>query len=212
MRIVCLSDTHGKHNLIQVPDGDILLHAGDFSGRGRLEEVKRFLDWFAALPHPHKVFIAGNHDFLAERQSQLFHSLIPDNCIYLENNAVEVAGLKIWGSPITPWFFDWAFNRHRGDEIRPYWDAIPNDVDILITHGPPNGILDRTASGQLVGCEELMVQIHRIKPVIHLFGHIHEAYGTAYVNEICFINGSNLNLAYQYVNKPVVVNEKGELR
>ncbi|HND88343.1 MAG TPA: metallophosphatase domain-containing protein, partial [Saprospiraceae bacterium] len=142
MRLVFISDTHSQHGSLQVPEGDVLLHCGDFSKRGELDEVGRFLEWFGAQPHLYKVLIAGNHDFLAEEQPDVFASLVPEGVIYLNDSGCRIEGVHIWGSPIQPWFFDWAFNRRRGPDIRRHWDLIPEDTDILLTHGPPYGILD----------------------------------------------------------------------
>lgn len=205
MKIVCISDTHGKHKQIELPDGDILIHAGDISGRGEIWQVESFLQWFSAQPHPYKVFIAGNHDFLAEQNATLFKELIPDNIIYLNDEGVEIAGIKIWGSPVSPWFYDWAFNRQRGEDIKRHWDLIPEDTDILITHGPVHGIRDLTFDRQQVGCEELRKLIWEIHPRLHICGHIHEAYGTSKVDGITFINASILDLKYQVAHSPVVI-------
>ena len=101
MRLVFISDTHSMHPWMSIPEGDILFHAGDFSKRGRPEEVRDFLDWYAALPHRVKIFIAGNHDFMAERDPQAFRAMIPDNLIYMEDSGTTVEGLRIWGS-LTP--------------------------------------------------------------------------------------------------------------
>jgi Icc-related predicted phosphoesterase len=204
MKIVCISDTHGLHEQVSIPEGDILLHAGDISKRGKEHEVVNFNHWLATLPHPHKVIIAGNHDFIFEQNPTLAQSLIT-NAIYLNDSMIEINGLKIWGSPISPWFHDWAFNRKRGNEIKKHWDLIPAEIDILITHGPPLGILDYTASGRTVGCEELAKTIIKIKPKIHLFGHIHESYGIVEVNQTTFINASILDLNYKVVNQAVVI-------
>ncbi|RMG76005.1 MAG: metallophosphoesterase [Bacteroidetes bacterium] len=205
MRIVCLSDTHNLHRQIPVPEGDLLLHAGDFTQRGEEDQTRDFLDWFAGQPHPHKVFIAGNHDFIAEEQPALFRSLIPEGVHYLENESIKVAGLQLWGSPVTPWFFDWAFNKQRGTEIGEYWAGIPAGLDILITHGPPYGIRDLNHEGKIIGCEALNHRVWEVKPRLHLFGHIHEGYGDARINYIHFVNASCLNLGYQYTNPPIVV-------
>ena len=205
MKLICLSDTHGLHAQIEVPPGDILLHAGDFSAMGTLAQVQQFLGWFADQPHRHKVFIAGNHDFLAERQPGLFRALLPDNCQYLENSATEVAGLRIWGSPITPWFFDWAFNRQRGADIRRYWDQIPEQVDVLLTHGPPYGIRDLNWQGTLTGCADLNQRVWEVAPALHVFGHIHEAYGVTEVNGTRFVNAACLDVQYWAVHAPIVI-------
>lgn len=205
MKIVLLSDTHNRHAFFEVPAGDLLLHAGDFSGKGRLDEVQAFLNWFAAQPHPHKVLIAGNHDFLAERDPAAFQALIPPGVTYLNDSGAEIGGIPIWGSPVQPVFFDWAFNRRRGAEIRQHWALIPPETQILITHGPPMGILDRTEQGQSVGCEELAFFVEKIKPRLHVFGHIHEGYGMMEKDGTTFVNASNVNLRYEPVNAPVVI-------
>jgi Icc-related predicted phosphoesterase len=204
MEIVCLSDTHGLHWQIDLPKGDIVLHAGDVSKRGKEHEIVEFNEWLGELPHQHKVMIAGNHDFLFEQQPKLAESLIT-NAIYLNDSLVEINGLKIWGSPVSPWYHDWAFNRRRGADIKRHWDLIPEGIDILITHGPPFGIMDFTFTGYMVGCEELTKAIARVKPKIHLFGHIHEGYGQVQTNDILYINASNLDLNYKAVNKVVVI-------
>lgn len=205
MKLVFLSDTHGKHGEIQLPEGDILIHAGDLSMRGKPPELQDFLEWFSTRPHPHKIFIGGNHDFMLERSSKAFSQLIPENCTYLLHETTVCEGIRIWGSPITPWFYDWAFNRRRGSDIRRYWDRIPADTDILVTHGPPMGVLDKTTRGEYVGCEELRLAIERVKPKIHVFGHIHEAYGEIQQGETLYLNASILNVRYQATNPPHVI-------
>ena len=204
MKIVFISDTHGKHDELKLPEGDMLIHAGDVSSRGTLPQVQQFLDWFEKQPFKYKIFIAGNHDFLAEREPYTFESLIPSNCIYLKNNGIEIEGIHIWGSPITPWFYDWAFNRHRGKPIAKYWEMIPKNTDILVTHGPPFGVLDKTVTGFTVGCEELDKKLKNLNVKIHVFGHIHEAYGVKKVGETTFINASILDINYKLSHKPVV--------
>lgn len=204
MRFVAISDTHGKHQF-DLPSGDVILHAGDVSSRGLKTEIERFLDWFSNLNYAYKIFIAGNHDFFFENAPQSeIQALIPDNVIYLNDSGVEIEGIKIWGSPIQPWFYDWAFNRQRGPAIQKHWDLIPEDSDIVITHGPVFGIHDRTMSGELVGCEDLLPVIQRIAPKVHLCGHIHEAYGTKQVGETLYINASILDLRYTIAHDPVV--------
>jgi Icc-related predicted phosphoesterase len=205
MRIVCLSDSHGQHRAVPIPPGDVVIHAGDVSKRGENEELADFLDWFGGLPHRYKIFVGGNHDFLLEDAPRDFARMVPDNCLYLNDSGVEIEGITVWGSPITPFFFDWAFNRHRGADIRKHWDLIPARLDILVTHGPPYGILDRTARGQRVGCEELLSVVERLRPRLHLFGHIHEAYGQVEMDGTRFVNASVLDLHYRRVNAPVVV-------
>lgn len=207
MKIILISDTHSQHGSFKLPEGDMVIHAGDFSKRGREEEVREFLDWYAALPHPHKVLIAGNHDFLAEREPEKFRGMLPENIHYLEDEEVVIEGIRIWGSPITPWFYDWAFNRHRGPDIARHWDPIPLNTDILVTHGPPYGILDKVIPrNEWVGCRDLMEKIAEVRPKLHVFGHIHEGYGQEKVGETHFVNASLLDIRYRPVNLPIVFN------
>ena len=205
MKILLISDTHGLHEQLELPDADMIIHAGDISGRGMLHEVQIFLDWFSNLPYRHKIFIGGNHDFLLEREPALFQSMLNDHLIYLEDSGIEIEGIKIWGSPITPFFFNWAFNRNRGADIRRYWDKIPDGLDFLITHGPPLGYGDQTVRGEQVGCEDLLVAIEQTKPRYHVFGHIHEAYGIFESKHTTFVNASMLDVKYRVKNRPVVI-------
>jgi len=204
MRIVCLSDTHGQHRRLRVPDGDLLLHAGDFSMAGRPDEIESFDRWLGTLPHPHKVVVAGNHDFLFEREPDRARALLV-NASYLQDGLLEVGGLRIWGSPWQPWFFDWAFNLPRGPELAAKWALVPGGVDVLVTHGPPAGILDRTANDEGVGCRDLARALERILPRLHVFGHIHESYGRLERDGTTFVNASNCDLKYQPAQAPIVV-------
>ncbi len=207
MKTVLISDTHSQHQKLELPKGDMLIHAGDVSKRGTVAEVHNFLEWFARQDFKYKIFVAGNHDFFFENaSSEEIEKAIPENVIYLNDSGVEIEGIKIWGSPIQPWFFDWAFNRQRGEAIAKHWALIPNDTDVLITHGPPFGILDKTARNINAGCEELMLKIDQLPNLkLHVFGHIHEAYGIQQKNNTQFVNASVLNLGYQLVNEAVVV-------
>lgn len=175
-RIVAIADTHGEHAELKLPDGDILIHAGDMTPRGTLKQLESVANWLRAQPHRHKLLIAGNHDFAMQRDAQnaraLFHGLT-----YLEDSEVTCEGLRIWGSPWQPWFHDWAFNLRRGADIDAKWKLIPEGVDVLITHGPPAGYGDKVWSGERVGCEDLTRHLDRVKPKVHFFGHIHEDRG-----------------------------------
>jgi Icc-related predicted phosphoesterase len=173
MRIVAMADTHGYHAQLQVPPGDLLVHAGDLTARGTLAQLAAVADWLRAQPHRHKVVIAGNHDFALQRSPAearaLFHGLT-----YLEDQAVTLDGVRLWGSPWQPWFHDWAFNLRRGPAIDAKWALIPEGLDLLVTHGPPAGFGDRCVDGERVGCADLTRQLSRAKPRFHLYGHIHE--------------------------------------
>lgn len=204
MKLVCISDTHGKHTQLKIPPGDILIHAGDFSSRGRASEIAAFHEWFCALPHPHKIVIAGNHDFMFEQEPQQARTLFP-HVTYLEDSGAEIRGLKFWGSPVTPRFFDWAFNRTRGADIARHWAMIAPQTEVLIVHGPPQGILDKVWIGGHVGCVDLKLAIAQIRPKMVIFGHIHEGYGTCRHDGILYINASSLNRLYQPTHPPIVV-------
>ncbi len=216
MRIVCVSDTHGRHAALAVPDGDLLIHAGDATMQGAPEEIERFDEWLGDLPHRFKVVIAGNHDRLFEERPEEARRRIR-SAVYLQDAEVLVEGLRIWGSPWQPWFLSWAFNLHRGAPLRAKWDRIPPGIDVLVTHGPPHGIRDRVQGvmarslglamghGPRVGCEELREAVRRVRPRLHVFGHIHEGYGREEVEGTIFVNASNCDEAYRPLNPPVVV-------
>jgi Icc-related predicted phosphoesterase len=175
-RIVAIADTHGEHSRLELPEGDILIHAGDMTLRGTMEQLGHVAQWLRKQKHQHKIVIAGNHDFALQRDPvnarALFHGLT-----FLEDSEVTVAGLRIWGSPWQPWFHDWAFNLRRGAEIDAKWKLIPEGIDVLVTHGPPLGYGDLVHRGERVGCEDLLRHLSRVKPKLHLFGHIHEDRG-----------------------------------
>jgi len=209
LKLVLISDTHGLHNQLRLPPGDVILHAGDVSSRGTEKEIVDFLEWFENLDYQHKIFIAGNHDFFFEKCStEKIAEIIPPSITYLNDSGVTIERIKIWGSPITPWFFDWAFNRQRGAEIKKHWDLIPDDTDILITHGPVHEILDKTTTGVAAGCEELLKKINKTNIQLHLSGHIHEGYGERMVNGVRYINASVLDVRYRQINAPVTLNFK----
>lgn len=204
MRFIAISDTHCRHN-IKLPKGDVLLHAGDISYKGQKYEIADFLNWFKSLKYPYKIFIAGNHDFFFENEKrEEILKLIPSSVIYLNDSALIINGIKIWGSPVTPWYFNWAFNRKRGTSIAKHWKLIPFDTDIIMTHGPVYGIHDMVLNGRHAGCMDLLEKVKEVKPQVFLCGHIHEAYGVTKQFGIKFINASLLNESYEHVNKPVV--------
>jgi Icc-related predicted phosphoesterase len=206
MKICCISDTHNKHNDIHVPECDLLIHAGDFTLKGSAGEIQAFNIWLGQQTQAkQKVIIAGNHDLLFEDHNRLATEMIT-NAIYLQDSGATVNGYKFWGTPWTPRFHDWAFNQDRGLSIRRFYDLIPEDTDILITHGPAYMIGDTTRIGDRAGCEDLYEYIEKIKPKLHIFGHIHEGYGLYPIQDTIHVNASSLNVAYQPTNKPLVFN------
>ena len=202
--IVAISDTHNHHQNVQLPKGDILIHAGDYSNIGTREDTIHFLDWFAAQPHAAKIFIAGNHDFYPDRFPEDFRNLIPPGIRYLQNELAIIDGIRIWGSPYTPYYGGMAFNKKRGKDSKAIWDLMPDHVDIVVTHGPPYGVLDQTYIYTHVGCEELKARIDQVKPRYHIFGHIHEQPGIEKKEETTYMNATQVNLFYQLTRKPLV--------
>jgi Icc-related predicted phosphoesterase len=201
-RIVAISDTHGMHRQLIVPEGDVLIHAGDLTAYGKLHEVADFNEWIGSLPHKTKIIIAGNHDWCFEGNDRNCRELL-SNCIYLRDESVVVDGIKYYGSPWQPKFNNWAFNLSTKKRAKK-WSEIPADTDVLITHGPPFGGMDLTEDGLPVGCKELSKVVNRIKPKVHVFGHIHECYGQTAYGVTRYVNASSCNARYQVVNKPLV--------
>jgi Icc-related predicted phosphoesterase len=195
-RLTFISDTHTKHEKLNgfLPGGDILLCAGDISSRGYKTELENFFKWFDGIDnYDHKIFIAGNHDFGFQDE-------------YLGIQDGDEPELKIWGSPWQPEFHNWAFNLPRGEKIKEKWDLIPNDVDILITHGPPFSKLDYVPYNNInVGCEELLLKVQEIKPKIHLFGHIHSGRNVVFSDGTLYVNAAILNDRYEFINKPITI-------
>jgi Icc-related predicted phosphoesterase len=208
MRLVLISDTHNLHKRLTIPEGDVVIHCGDATGTGEFREIASFLCWFDALPHMQKILVAGNHDFIFERDHDISKMLLSEHpgITYLEDSGCKIGRLRFWGSPWQPWFNNWAFNLPRnGERIREKWNGIPMDTDVLVTHGPPHGVLDQVApGGEHLGCEELAIRIHAVRPKVHCFGHIHGGAGCIKHNETVFINASICNEDYDPINPPTV--------
>ncbi len=208
--MVCISDTHGDHADVDLPAGDILIHAGDVTANGTEDEFARFLDWFSGQSFTHRVFIAGNHDSFLEEQPGRAQQLVAGTGVtYLNDSGCTLGGVRFWGSPITPRFCNWSFMRDSGDDINRHWLQIPDSTDVLITHGPARGILDqmhRTADEiEQTGCPSLMARIQEVKPGYHVFGHIHRCYGQEQHENTRFYNVSTMNQHYRISNAPVVI-------
>ncbi|MBI1852313.1 MAG: metallophosphatase domain-containing protein [Planctomycetes bacterium] len=208
MTLVAISDTHGMHESIALPPGDVFIHAGDLTRSGRIEEVVEFNRWLGSLPYRHRIVIAGNHDFCFERDAEACRRALT-HATYLQDQSAVVEGIRIYGSPWQPWFYDWAFNLRRGAEIKQKWDLIPMDTDVLLTHGPPAGFGDLTIAKERVGCADLLEAVRRVKPELHVFGHIHEGYGTFPGDVTTFLNASVCDVAYRPVNPPVTFHYAG---
>jgi Icc-related predicted phosphoesterase len=212
-RVVVISDTHLRHDGWDVPDGDILVHCGDHTVWGTVREVSAALEWFAALPHRRKVMVAGNHDFLFQRDLRtVWKMLVDKRMAYLQDNGIAMMGLRIWG---TPWSRtrsgDWAFNNDGGPGIQKAWEKIPEDLDLLISHSPPGGILDAAYDADTTGCPLLMEAVRRAAPKYHVFGHIHESYGRKVVGPTTFVNAAVCDLFYNPVNPAQIIDFPGRL-
>jgi Icc-related predicted phosphoesterase len=200
---------HALTKGLVVPDGDVLVIAGDICLCGQRAELKRFNHFLAGLPHPHKVFIAGNHDWpLYHASPRQIRSLV-NQATYLQDSGITINGIKFRGSPWQPAFFNWAFNLPIGKALADKWELIPEDTDVLITHGPPYQILDTLVSGKQVGCVDLKQAVERLKPKVHIFGHIHEGYGRLEQDGTTYVNASVCKVNYQPINPPIVVDLNG---
>lgn len=212
MRIVCISDTHNCNELIEVPDGDILIHAGDSLINGTAQELEAFITWYSSLPHKHKVLIAGNHDWLFQLLPAKAKGMLSPSITYLQDSSIDLMGLKFYGSPWQPRFYDWAFNLNRGPEMAEKWAMIPEDTEILITHGPPHGICDVVETkfgGSHEGCEELRRRVEQLSGngnlKLHIFGHIHSGHGVQEAFGLKFVNASICDEEYRPSQPPIVI-------
>lgn len=193
MRILHISDTHSKHYLLKnLPKADIIIHSGDTSFVGSESEVLDFLNWFCDLDYPHKIFVAGNHDdCLYDGQIEG----LPDNLYYLCHSGIEIEGVRFWGVPL---FMGDSFKEGRTEQIMA---QIPENTDVLISHGPPYGILDFDDNINY-GCQNLLKAVELVKPQYHLFGHIHANHGIQKIGQTTFVNSAIMNEMYEFVNKP----------
>jgi len=223
MRLVLVADTHDF--TVPVPDGDVLLHAGDLTMWGTEERTRAALAWLSSLRHPHKLLVAGNHDFFFDDRAPstfrgvdlartvTIEQMLLDfhNLTYLEDSGCVIDGIRFWGSPWQPRFDDWAFNLQRGPDIAQKWRLIPAVTNVLITHGPPANVLDSVPRVGAMGCVDLANEIHeRLTDLrLHVFGHIHEGYGRAPDTHVGgeheAINASVCTRAYAPTNAPIIV-------
>lgn len=183
-----ISDTHELHRDLEIPYGDVLIHTGDFTMNSvSTEKLLDFNDWLGDLPHPYRIVVPGNHDFVVEDGAR--RQLIP-NATLLANEAIEVMGLKIWGSPVTPLLSE-AFGGPSDRDRAELYSRIPDDTDVLVTHGPPYDILDQAPDSELhQGCKQLLAAVRRVKPMIHVFGRVHGGYGTFSTPDTLFVNAA----------------------
>jgi len=231
MKIIALSDTHNRHDELTIPECDLLIHSGDWTNRGKMDEVEIFAKWLNKQTQCKNIIvIPGNHELYFEKYLPESRNWFTDNCPkahLLIDELIEIDGIKIYGSPVTPFFCDWAWNRASGivkgyvagfkefypKPIKPHWDAIPKDINILITHGPPYGILDQTThiNGELrsdhLGCEELISRIKELDNLdLHIFGHIHSPGGNQrHQDGVSFYNAAICDEHYIPINPITII-------
>lgn len=209
MNIVCFSDTHQRHNRLKIPKCDILIFSGDMCSGGELHQVSNFAKWLSSNSENFEkvIIVAGNHDICFEKMklaaiSELSHHL-GDKLVYLQDSEYVFNGIKFYGSPWQPRFFNWAFNLDRGEHLKSVWDLIPDDTNVLVTHGPPHGIGDKTSNTH-VGCFDLLNRVSKLENLfLHVYGHIHEGNGH-YISEgipnVNFCNASICDEQYYPTN------------
>lgn len=204
MKIVMMADNHGYYDGIKVPDGDIFIHAGDYSGMGTIPELVTFNNWLSKLPHVCKFFVPGNHDGLFETDPSFARGLLT-NAVTLIDNDFDWKGIKFYGTPWQPFFNNWHFNIQDDVKRTELFNKIPSTTSVLITHCPPHGILDKNCDGELCGDLALKRKISSLRALrLHVFGHIHDGSGKELIEPVTYINGSVTNDAYKLANKPRV--------
>lgn len=225
MKIAMISDVHGKWNKIQIPECDLLISAGDYSFKGEKHMVEDFHKWLNKQEAGYVISVQGNHELWVEQNFEQAKDIAEKACPGVhfigDGQAVNIEGFNIYGSAITPWFYNWAWNRTRGDvtgthyfsgkvksalPIKQEWDKIPDNTNILVTHGPPKGILDMVTfvddtPKERVGCDDLMNRILQLPELkLHVFGHIHCGAGEHYFNGVKYVNASICDEQYMPTN------------
>uniref|UniRef100_A0A8R1HLY1 Metallophos domain-containing protein n=2 Tax=Caenorhabditis japonica TaxID=281687 RepID=A0A8R1HLY1_CAEJA len=215
LKVVCISDTHEQLHNVSVPDGDVLIHAGDFTNNGNDSELIKFNEEMARFPHKYKLVVAGNHELgfdPLENQNQRLpadrglgteagYELLT-NVTYLQDKEITIEGIKFFGSSYHP-LNGFPFYRTRATELAECWKAVPNDTDVLITHTPPLGYLDQFGEERW-GCKDLLYTVERIKPAYHIFGHVHEQHGCLSNGDTTFINAAQCNKGNVIQTRPII--------
>lgn len=215
MKLVCLSDTHQMHDEILVPDGDILIHAGDFTHTGKPKEYTKFLEWYSKQPHKHKLLICGNHEKEISEETEKFQIICKHYDVKLIHDQIyEIEGIKFFGQPRTPRFHNWGWMYERGEEAEKVWSQLPYEIDVLVCHGPPFGFGDQTPVSRFMpeiinnaGCEAQLNKLKQIKPKLVICGHIHYSYGIHLTDfGTLVVNAASCTEGYKPLNKPIVIN------
>jgi len=225
MKLVIISDTHTKHAQLTIPECDVLVHCGDFTWGGKFPETWEFVHWLEQQPATHKIVIAGNHELTFDHTARGYDPKVrailsqhtDESIHYLEDQSVTIDGIKFYGTPWTPWFFDWAFNGitdpdipfRRGVNLTDVYSQTPEDVQVLICHGPAYNLCDQSDRGDTrTGSVEMrkLTSEKLIQLQLYLCGHIHEARGMEVADGgVTYINASSLGRDYETISPPVVV-------
>jgi len=214
LKLCCISDTHGKYNQLDLTNypADVLIHAGDWTAKSTKTQILSFLEWFDVQPFNHKILVAGNHETLVEEDQDWFYKALQffPEINYLQDSEMSIDGIKFYGSPYSNEFYEWAFMEDEWD-LQAIWDKIPDDTNVLITHGPAYGCHDlvKHAYGRdpHVGSQSLHYKKLALQGTLkaHICGHIHENYGTSIVHSWVNVNAAVLNDRYKLVNTPIVI-------
>lgn len=210
MRLICISDTHSLHeNMPPIPDGDVLIHAGDCTGSGSLSALDEFTRWFGSLHHSHKILIAGNHDFCFERLSTDSRKMCEERGItYLRGESASIRGVNFYGFPWQPIYRYMAFNAREG-ELKGRLKLVPEDTNVLISHGPALNTLDYVPSQRAhVGCRAIAERIEQLPNLkVHICGHIHESYGFSVraSDGLKCVNASTCTEDYKPINTAIII-------
>lgn len=212
IKIVAISDTHSNHEKIEIPECDILIHSGDFVNSHTMPQsqaesaTKEFSDWISSLKQAkRKIIVPGNHDFFCQRNEDTVKGWLDPSVDMLVDQLVEVNGWKIWGTPWQPNFYNWAYNVKNNQDMKDKLNIIPSGIDILVTHHPPYGILDKSSWGNTCGCPFTLDWIKNNNDLkLHVFGHIHPGYGSESISGTIFCNASIVNHKYEVENEPKI--------
>ena len=205
MKAVVLSDNHTNYDF-ETPEGDLLIHCGDFTFHGNPNEMKKFKNYLKEQPHEHKLFIFGNHEKV-DKEITYWIEYLEDGtgakCIH--EKAYGIGDLNFFGSSYTPKYLNWGFMQDEETRER-YWENMIEGMDVLVTHGPPKGIMGQIEDGTEIGCEYLRKFVDRVKPKYHFFGHNHAGAGVQTNGHTMFVNAALLTEHYQKFRPPIVVN------
>lgn len=210
MRVVCTSDLHGT-TPVDLPEGDVLVIAGDVCpvwDHDRAYQANwlkgHFREWLLDQPHSYKIVVGGNHDFVLQSTPKGVVQGWFDGAFYLQDDAVNIMGTLFYGTPWSTKFGKWAF-MEEDDDLEIIYSVIPEETDVLISHGPPGGACDYTLTGHVTGSWSLRDRIQEVKPELVVCGHIHEAYGVEYIDSIPVWNVAFMNVDYKPTNEPMVI-------